>query len=216
VTLSEDLQTWLDLQRETLARVHTSWLPGIPVELLTVARKSALGRRWLTKRLAAVSPLLFGRPGPPDSVSASGLVSAAWLMPVLRDSLECALDLGSLALASTVRTIIKRSAVVKLRAALGPDRYIRALTSAPVPSQTTKQQVPPATLTDTDENEIVERLTRCGAVELAAYAEYLHPAWGESVRLTFERGWWRNLLVPQLIPEVAEAALRLREPPPAV
>ena len=216
MTLSEELQTWFDLQRETLVRVHASWLPGIPVELLKVARKSALGRRWLAKRLAAASPTLFGRPAPPDSGSASGLVSAAWLMPLLRDSLECALDLGSLALASTVRTIIKGSAVVKLRAALGPARYIRVLTSTPAPSQTAKPQAPPATLTDTDENEIVERLIRCGAVELAAYAEHLHPAWGESVRLTFERGWWRNMLVPQLIPDVAEAALRLREQPSAL
>ncbi len=38
-------QVWFNIQIETLKRVHSSWLPGVPIDLLTQARKLALGRR---------------------------------------------------------------------------------------------------------------------------------------------------------------------------
>jgi hypothetical protein len=57
---------------------------------------------------------------------------------------------------------------------------------------------------------MVERLVRCGAAEFAGFADSLHPAWGESVRLTYERAWWFDACAPSLIPAAAEACLRLR------
>jgi len=56
VFLPEDAEIWFNVQVETLKRVHSSWLPGVPIDLLTQARKLALGRRWLAKRLSTVSP----------------------------------------------------------------------------------------------------------------------------------------------------------------
>src|SRR5689334_4891573 len=125
MSLPEDATLWFEVKVETLRRVHSSWLPGVPIELLTQARKLALGRRWLAKRLAPVSPVLFGLPAELDSDSVARLRAAAWIAPLAAEPLECALDLGSLAMAATIRTLVNRPEVVKIRGALGPERYAR-------------------------------------------------------------------------------------------
>ena len=61
---------------------------------------------------------------------------------------------------------------------------------------------------------MVERLVRRGAVEFAGFADTLHPAWGESVRLTYECAWLLDACAPTLAPAAAEACLRLRVQPP--
>lgn len=204
-------QLWLDLQRETLSRVHASWLPSIPPPLVAVARQRAIGRRWLATPLAAASPILFGRPTLSDARSAARLVRASWLLPLLQASLDCALDLGSIVFGPTVRRIVKRSAVVKLRAVLG-ERYLQILRAQAGPAEGD----PAEPLND--EDHLIERLTRCGVAELIAYADRLHPAWGEGFKLTFEREWFRGKPAspPQLLPDIVEAALRSRaQPAPA-
>jgi hypothetical protein len=203
VSLPEDARLWFEVQVETLKRVHSSWLPGVPIELLTQARKLALGRRWLAKRLGTVSPVLFGLPAQLDSDAIRRLRAAAWLAPLVADPFECALDLGSLAMAATIRTLVNRPEVVKIRSALGPERYARVLASPAAPSQSA-----PATVAG--DLDMVERLIRCGAAEFAGFADSLHPAWGESVRLTYERAWWFDASAPSLTPAAAEACLRLR------
>jgi hypothetical protein len=150
VFLPEDAQIWFNVQTETLKRVHSSWLPGVPIDLLTQARKLALGRRWLAKRLSVASPVLFGLPVDLDSAAVARLKAAAWLAPLVADPLECALELG-----------------------------------------------------------MVERLIRCGAAEFAGLADSLHPAWGESVRLTYERSWWFDASSPSLSAAAAETCLRV-------
>ncbi len=202
MSLPEDATLWFEVQVETLKRVHSSWLPGVPIELLTQARKLALGRRWLAKRLAPVSPVLFGLPAELDSDSVARLRAAAWLAPLVAEPLECALDLGSLAMAATIRTLVNRPEVVRIRGALGPERYARVLAS-PLPAQ------PPIPLAG--DLDMIERLIRCGAAEFAAFADSLHPAWGESVRLTYERAWWFDgCPPPSLTHAVAESSLRHR------
>jgi hypothetical protein len=202
MALPEDATLWFEIQVETLKRVHSSWVAGVPIELLAQARKLALGRRWLAQRLSAASPVLFGLPAERDSESVARLRAAAWLVPLVADPLECALDLGSLAMAATVRTLVNRPEVVKIRAALGPERYARVLASPSAASQPPEQ---PA-----GDLDMVERLIRCGAAEFATFADSLHPAWGESVRLTYERAWWCNACTPSLTPAVAESCLRMR------
>ena len=201
--LPEDAQVWFNVQIETLKRVHSSWLPGVPIDLLTQARKLALGRRWLAKRLSVVSPVLFGLPVDLDSDAVARLKAAAWLAPLVADPLECALELGSLAMAPTLRTLVNRPEVVKIRGALGPERYARVLSSPVAPTQ------PPAAAAAAGELDMVERLIRCGAAEFAGLADSLHPAWGESVRLTYERSWWFDACSPSLSAAAAETCLRV-------
>jgi hypothetical protein len=92
---------------------------------------------------------------------------------------------------------------VKIRGALGPERYARVLVFPAAPSQS-------APATAAGDLDMVERLVRCGAAEFAGFADSLHPAWGESVRLTYERAWWFDACAPSLAPAAAEACLRLR------
>jgi hypothetical protein len=201
VSLPEDAKIWFDVQVQTLERVHSSWLPGIAPELLGQARQFALGRRWLANRLSTVSPVLFGLPADLGPEALEELRAAAWLAPLVAAPIERALDLGSLAMAATVRTLVNRAEVIKLRAALGAERYARVL-AAPA------ADAPPVSAAAGGAHDIVEQLIRCGASELAGYADSLHPAWGESVRLTFERDWWLDAAAPSLTPAAAEACLR--------
>src|SRR5262249_44062741 len=135
--------------------------------------------------------------------SVARLRAAAWIAPLVAEPLECALDLGSLAMAATIRTLVNRPEVVKIRGALGAERYARVLAS-PAPSQ--PPPVPPA-----GDLDMIDRLIRCGAAEFAAFADGLHPAWGESVRLTYERAWWFDACPPpSLTHALAEACLRHR------
>jgi len=205
VFLPEDAEIWFNVQVETLKRVHSSWLPGVPIDLLTQARKLALGRRWLAKRLSTVSPVLFGLPMEMDSEGVARLKAAAWLAPLVADPLECALELGSLAMAPTLRTLVNRPEVVKIRGALGPERYARVLSSPLAPTQ----PAPELASELASELDMVERLIRCGAAEFAGLADSLHPAWGESVRLTYERSWWFDACSPSLSVTAAETCLRV-------
>jgi len=50
-----------------------------------------------------------------DSEGVARLKAAAWLAPLVADPLECALELGSLAMAPTLRTLVNRPEVVKIR-----------------------------------------------------------------------------------------------------
>jgi hypothetical protein len=205
VSLPEDATLWFEVQVETLKRVHSSWLPGVPIELLTQARRLALGRRWLAKRLSTVSPVLFGVPTDLGAQDVERLRTAAWLAPLAADPLECALDLGSLAMAATIRTLVNRPEAVKIRGALGPERFARVLASPSAPGQ------PAAPAGDLD---MVDRIIRCGAAEFAAFADSQHPAWGESVRLTYERAWSFEPSAPGLTTAAAEACLRARNQQP--
>ena len=209
----EDLQAWLALQRETTGRVHPSWFPDLPADLIVHARKSPLGRRWLANRLARVSPLLFGIPHETESIPARNLRNTEWLRTCLHDVVECALDLGSLTLAVTVRTMVTRSEVIRLRAVLGAERYERLLFAAP----STASVGTPARFragahgtTDYRGDDLAERLLRSGAHELAAYAATLHPALCESVRLSLECNWWDIEDTASLTPAAVESCLRLR------
>jgi len=161
VFLPEDAQIWFNVQVETLKRVHSSWLPDVPLELLAQARKLPLGRRWLAKRLSSVSPMLFGLPRDLDSAAVARLKDAAWLAPLVAEPMECAIRLGTLV------------------------------------------------MTPVAASDEMDRLIRRGAAEFAVFADTLHPAWGESVRLTYDRSWWSAPYAPSLSVAAAESCLRV-------
>ena len=165
--LPEDAQIWFNVQVETLKRVHSSWLPDVPLELLAQARKLPLGRRWLSRRLSTVSPMLFGLPTELDSDGVARLKAASWLAPFVAEPMECAIKLGSLAL-------------------------------APLQIQAAPPEAPEMDL-----------MIRRGAAEFAVFAQSLHPAWGESVRLTYDRSWWSAPYAPSLSIAAAESCLRV-------
>jgi hypothetical protein len=194
-----DRRAWFDLQNQVIERVHVSWLPQIAPELCLCARRTVTGRRWLANELSGSRSPLFGLPAESGPGCAHDLHRSQWLAVLLRDPLECALDLGSLALATTVRTVVTRPLVSRLRAVLGGERYERALRA---PGLDATEEV-----SDTS-GDIIDSLTRRGAHELAAYSASVHPALGESVKFCFECNWWDCITTPLLSTAVAESCLR--------
>lgn len=202
MSASDDLKPWLDLQSATLNRVHPSWLRHVEPKLIRAARGNPFGRRWLANHLAQISPALFSltvwRADAGDRLGA-----IAWLTQPLADPMECALELGGLALAGALRTVVARDDVMKLRTALGAARYDRVLQSPP---ETGSSERPPWTSGSVE--EIADHIARRGAMELAGYADNAHSAWGESIRLSFEMQWWADSSQWALPAGVVESALR--------
>jgi hypothetical protein len=206
----EEIRSWFDLQRETVERLHPSWLPEIDAELIGTARHTELGRRWLANRLCVTRPLLFTLPCGVGPGSAHELPRFARLRAILREPAESALDLGSLALAARLRTVVNRPAVTRLRTMLGTQRYERALKASS--STTDTVELPWLSMQTSEEIEVlVGQVLHHGAHELAAYAAGLHPALEESVRLSYERRWWDSPYPTALNPDAAAACLELRE-----
>jgi hypothetical protein len=202
----DDLRLWLELQSATLDRVHHSWFAGADAALVARARRNPFGRRWLAMQLIRRRPILFSPTEWQKSNGTERLRGAAWLTRPLAEPTECALELGAMALAGLLRTIVARVDVMKLRVALGAVRYERVLAS----------QVAAADRVATLDGlgvDIVDHVLRRGATELAQYAAAAHPAWGESVRLSFERLWWDGTQQGSLTPALVEAALRRPEDP---
>jgi hypothetical protein len=206
MSMDPDLKAWFALQGDTLDRVHASWFPGVAATLIAGARNQVLGRRWLANRLRAESPLLFDLQAYQGLGHVVGLREAGWIAALLKDPSDCALELGAMVHAAMIRTSVTRAAVTRLRAALGVARYERVLTASPL--ELPDSAAGPLFVEDENELDVVARLVRCGAGELLRYAEYVHSAWGESVRLTFDRVWWVRIPTPVLAPNVAESYLR--------
>jgi hypothetical protein len=206
VPASQDLGAWFKLQRLTLDAVHASWIADIAPEIVREMRSSLLGRRWLAIRLSTASPVLFGGPAQIQPAQAGQLQSAAWLAAPLADLTNCALELGSLALAGMVRTVVARADVMRLRGLLGSVRYERILKGPPDPLSRTRPGADAGAANSGD--DVVERLMRRGAAELMGYAAGVHSAWGESVKLRFERGISEVAPAPTLEPNAAEDCLR--------
>jgi hypothetical protein len=203
----QTLQPWFDLQSATLRRVHASWFAEISPELIATAHTRSLGRRWLANQLSRAHPMLFELPHDIGLEAMDGLRRAEWILPLVEDAEQCALDIGAVALAPTLRTIVAHSAVSRLRQVLGTERYERMLAAA---TKATGSASDNSVLTEADES-IVESVVRCGAWELAEFAERLHPMWGESVRLSFEREWWQGDWPRALRQDEIQAILRQRE-----
>lgn len=206
MSASDDLKPWFDLQSATLNRVHPSWLPHIEPQLILAARRDPLGRRWLANHLATLSPALFSLTvWRSDAVDRLGAV--AWLMQPLEEPMECALEVGGVALAGALRTVVTRDGVMKLRLALGAARYDRLLQSTAAGMSSTERPL----WTSEAVESITDHVARRGAMELAGYADNAHPTCGESVRLSFERWWWMSPSEWTLPAHVVETSLRPSE-----
>jgi hypothetical protein len=171
--------------------------------LVSEARAQSLGRRWLANQLAPQSPLLFGLRG---ADALEHLQDAGRSAPSLGDAVESARELGAMAYAYVIRTTVRRAHVKSVRAVLGIECYERVLTAS-LP----ELQPPEAQLFWGDavgDEAIEERILRQGSAELLRYADSVHRAWGESVRLAFDRKTWMNMPTAVLPAAVADPCLR--------
>ena len=202
VSASDDLRPWFDLQSATLDRLHPSWFRHIEPKLIQAARRNRLGRRWLANHLAVISPALFSLTVW-RSEAAERLRAVAWLAQPLEDPMECALELGGVALAGALRTVVMRDDVMKLKLALGVSRYDRVLQFQAAPAAAEQMAWTRGTVA-----EIADYVSRRGAAELASYADRAHPACSESVRLSFDRHWGSVITQGTLTSASVETSLR--------
>jgi hypothetical protein len=202
VSASDDLKPWFDLQSATLDRIHPSWFRRIEPKLIVAARRNRLGRRWLANHLAGISPALFSLTVW-RSDAAERLGEVAWLAQPLENPMECALELGGVALAGVLRTAVMRDDVMKLKQALGVSRYDRVLQFQAAPAMAEHPAWTRGTVA-----EIADYVSRRGATELASYADRAHPACAESVRLSFDRQWWSVISQGTLTATSVETSLR--------
>lgn len=205
----DEIHCWLDLQRETLERLHPSWLPTIEAGLQVAARRSGSGRRWLANQLCATRPLLFALPRGVGPASVHTLLPHQGFRLILQEPVERALDLGSFAIAARLRTVVSRPAVARLRTLLGVERYERALHTSAANSPAVA--MPWLAMQSGEEIEVmVGQALHHGAHELAAHAAQLHPALAESVKLSFESRWWHSEYPTILDFHTVAACLQLR------
>lgn len=167
------------------------------------ARAQPLGRRWLANQLSMHSPLLFGLQ---RANAITRLYEAGRGAPSLGDAMQSARELGAMAYASVVRTTVRRAHVKSVRAVLGIECYERVLTTS-LPDLPPPEE--PLFWGDAVGDEArAERILRQGAAELLGYADTVHRAWGDSVRLAFDRKTWMNMPPTVLPADVADACLR--------
>lgn len=167
---------------------HPGYFHALPRELLTAARDVPVGRRVLLRGLARQRPVLAGLITLDDAV----LVAHPWVLWNAGQLHGAAADLGAIALVPGLRACVDRPSVMRLRAAIGSERLAMALKfqageSIPDAVNALARRTVADAIRDAD--AIAVLVARNGYRELAGYAERIHPAIGERVRLAFRPDW---------------------------
>ena len=128
--------SWSRLNERILPKLDASWFGVSTPDLVDQARQLPVLRAWLWRALATGAGLghvLTVSDHPGEDPQESFLLADATLDPLL-------LELGALAHASTIRTLVDRSSVLNLKQVLGDSLYARALRLRAMPGGST----PPA------------------------------------------------------------------------
>lgn len=167
---------------------HPGCFDGLSRELLAAARGVPVGRRMLLRQLARRRPVLAGL----IALDEASLAAHPWVLWTAEALHGAAADLGAIALVPGLRACVDRPCVMRLRAAIGSERLAMALkfqAGEPVPDAV--NALARRTVADAirDVDAIAVLVARSGYRELAGYAERIHPALGERVRLAFRPDW---------------------------
>ncbi len=168
------------------------WMPDLPSGLLRSARASRLGRRLLANRLAegpAQAAMHIDCARAIDSSPLHGW--ALWPRRRLREALT---DIGGLCLLPGIRVMVARSAVRRLRGALGEERYHWLVNDVETwwGSEPRNGVVRAATLLRRmleRPDSVREQIEMRGVEELAAAVVAAPPALIERLRLQYPPGW---------------------------
>lgn len=172
-----------------LDAAHPDYFAGVERGLLERARRSPVGRRMLLRQLLAWSRSLLADLSSLDDETIEEHPWVLWDAVKLHDT---AADLGAIALVPGLRTCVDRASVLRLRGAIGSTRLAMAITCRH------DEQVPDAVAALArravahalgSADAIAALVARNGYRELAGYADHVHPAIGERVRLAFRPSW---------------------------
>lgn len=189
--------TWASLRSRALDETDAAWFGAVAPILVDRARQSRLGRRMLARRLAANgAPLLFGTM--PRSTPQAIAVStwAGWPVEKLR---AIALDLGAIALAPALRSLVRRETVLRIRRVLGESRYGLALADGGERQAAVAARVRSTVTTALERDEDLDQLVRKrGFGEFLAFARAVHPVCAERLLLCEPPGSVVEARVPWL------------------
>lgn len=118
-----DTINWHHLNERILPKLDASWFAGAEPELVRQAGESSILRPWLWRTVAAGPALnhLSGIAGDAgNSEHEDFLLDEQAIFPLL-------LEMGALAHAVTIRTLVDRTSVLNLKEVLGAELYTRAL-----------------------------------------------------------------------------------------
>ncbi len=124
---------WHYLNERILPKLDASWFAGAAPELVHEARELPILRPWLWRAVATGTGLkhLSGLSSDAGDAGSSGhegfLLDEQAVFPLL-------LELGALAHAVTIRTLVDRSSVLNLKEVLGAELYARALRLRAMPT----------------------------------------------------------------------------------
>ena len=169
--------SWAALRTLALDEADAGWFGTLAPVVVERARRSRLGRRLLSRRLAAHgAPVLFGTlpRSTPQSIAVS--TWAAWPSLRLR---EIACDLGAIALAPALRAVVRREAVLRVRAVLGEPRYALALASAGHVDGGSDREHRVLAKSLASDAALATAVRRLGFSEFLAFARAVHPACAE-------------------------------------
>lgn len=168
---------------------HPDYFAGVERCLLVQARRSPIGRRMLLGQLLAWSRSLLADLSSLREETVAEHPWALWDAAKLHDT---AADLGAIALVPGLRTCVDRASVLRLRGAIGSARLAMALTflhGEQVPDAMNAMARREVTNASGDADAVAALVARNGYRELAGYADRVHPAIGERVRLAFRPSW---------------------------
>ncbi len=158
---------WHYLNERILPKLDASWFAGAAQELVREARELPILRPWLWRAVAAGSGLkhLSGLSGDAGNSGHEGFVlDEQAIFPLL-------LELGALAHAVTIRTLVDRTSVLNLKEVLGAELYARALRLRAMPTGGTPPVDEAAVLRDpsTPLSGLRDSLQRQGAREAVSW-----------------------------------------------
>lgn len=122
--------SWNHLNDRILPTLDASWFAAASPDLVCEARQLPVLRPWLWRALASGSGLdhlLTVSTGVGNDVQENFLLDPKALDPLL-------LEIGALAHAMTIRTLVERNSVLNLKQVLGADLYTRALRLRAMPA----------------------------------------------------------------------------------
>lgn len=158
---------WNHLNERILPTLDASWFAGAAPELVRQATEMPILRPWLWRAVAAGTGLeLLSGLSSNDATSTQEdfLLDEHALFPLL-------LELGALAHAATIRTLVDRTCVLNLKEVLGTDLYTRALRLRALPAGGMPPVDEAAVLRDpsTTQTELRGLLQRQGAREAVSW-----------------------------------------------
>ncbi len=158
---------WNRLNERILPTLDASWFAGAAPELVRQARETPILRPWLWRAIATGTGLdLLSGLSSDDSASTDEdfLLDQHAAFPLL-------LELGALAHAGTIRTLVDRTCVLNLKEVLGAELYTRALRLRALPAGGTPPTDEAAVLRDpaTTQADLCGYLQRQGAREAVSW-----------------------------------------------